>query len=64
MPLLRNPITLTVGYQGTSATTANVQFARVPTDRERAGDFSQTLDATGEPVRIVDPSTGQPFPAA
>jgi trimeric autotransporter adhesin len=61
LPLLRNPITLTVGYQGSSATTANVQFARVPTDLERAGDFSQTLDAAGQPVRIVDPSTDQPF---
>ncbi|HTM03356.1 MAG TPA: hypothetical protein VL173_07640, partial [Vicinamibacterales bacterium] len=61
LPWLRNPITLTIGYQGSSATTANMQSARVPTDRERAGDFSQTMDARGNPVRVIDPITGQPF---
>jgi len=61
LPSLRNPLTLTVSYQGSSATTANMQFARVPTDRERAGDFSQTLDAAGQAAAIVDPFTGQPF---
>jgi len=58
---LRNPVTLTVSYQGSSATTSNVQFARVPTDRERAGDFSQTLDAAGQAAVVVDPFSGQPF---
>jgi hypothetical protein len=33
----------------------------MPTALERAGDFSQTLDARGQPVRLVDPATGQPF---
>ncbi len=61
VPWLRNPITLMLGYQGTSATNATTQFTRMPTALERAGDFSQTLDARGQPVRIVDPATGQPF---
>ena len=37
------------------------QSARMPTALERAGDFSQTLDARGQPVRLIDPATGQPF---
>jgi len=35
---------------------------RVPTEAERAGNFSQTVDGTGRPITIVDPLTGQPFP--
>jgi hypothetical protein len=35
---------------------------RVPTDLERAGNFSQSVDGTGKPITIIDPSTGQPFP--
>jgi hypothetical protein len=58
---LRNPITVTLGYQGASTTNVTTQFTSVPTDRERAGDLSQTLDALGQPVRIIDPTTGQPF---
>jgi hypothetical protein len=61
LPRLRNPINLFLGYQGTSDTNTNTQWARMPTDRERVGDFSQTLDALGQPVRIFDPDTGLPF---
>ena len=48
-------------YQGTSATNVTTQSTRMPTALERAGDFSQTLDARGQPVRPIDPATGQPF---
>ena len=61
LPWLRNAITLTLGYQGASRTNATTYFTRMPTEQERAGDFSQTVDALGQPVRIVDPITGQPF---
>jgi hypothetical protein len=61
LPRLRNAITLNVGYQGASTSAITTQFARMPTDQERAGDFSQTLDARGRPVRIVDPTDGEPF---
>jgi len=37
-------------------------MVRVPTDRERAGDFSQSFDAAGQLIVIRDPATGQPFP--
>ena len=33
----------------------------MPTALERAGDFSQTRDALGKPVQILDAATGQPF---
>ena len=35
---------------------------RMPTARERAGDFSQTTNAAGQLVAIYDPLTGLPFP--
>ncbi len=35
---------------------------RMPTDRERQGDFSQTFDTNGQLVVIRDPVTLQPFP--
>ncbi len=34
----------------------------MPTDAERRGDFSQTLDSAGRLIVIRDPLTGQPFP--
>jgi hypothetical protein len=34
----------------------------VPTASERNGDFSQSLTSSGQPVQIVDPLTGLPFP--
>ena len=34
----------------------------MPTERMRAGDFSQLL-AGAKPVIINDPSTGKPFPS-
>jgi len=34
----------------------------LPTEAERRGDFSQTLDSAGRLIVIRDPATGQPFP--
>ena len=34
----------------------------VPTELERAGDFSRSLDLNGRLIAIKDPATGQPFP--
>lgn len=38
--------------------------ALVPTAAERGGDFSDVLNAAGQPVEIFNPSTGQPFGSA
>lgn len=35
---------------------------RVPTEAERGGDFSRTVDGAGRAITIVDPTTGSPFP--
>jgi hypothetical protein len=59
--VLRNGPNLVVNYQRTSDHTANTVPALLPTALERAGDFSQTRDAFGQPVQLVDPVTGRPF---
>jgi hypothetical protein len=59
--LLRTGPNLFVGYQRTSDHSAITQPTVVPTALERGGDFSQSRDAGGAPVQIVDPATGQPF---
>ena len=61
LPRLQNRLNFFVGYQRTVDDTALTQPARMPTLLERDGDFSQSLDAFGRPVRIVDPVTGLPF---
>jgi hypothetical protein len=38
-----------------------VQY-RVPTELERIGDFSQSVDGAGRPIIIHDPNTGLPIP--
>jgi hypothetical protein len=39
-----------------------LRLFRVPTELERTGDFSQSIDTTGRAVTVVDPVTRQPFP--
>ncbi len=50
-----------VAYQHAANDNATVQLGRVPTLLERAGNFSQTLNASGQPTRIFNPGTGLPF---
>jgi hypothetical protein len=53
-----------VGYQGTRNRNANTATSLMPTAQERNGDFSQTLNSSGQPVTLFDPSGGAPFPGA
>jgi len=62
LPGARQPLQFFVGYQRTENDTSSTQPALMPTALERAGDFSASRNALGEPAQIVDPSTGQPFP--
>jgi hypothetical protein len=62
VPRLQNRLNLFVGFQRVADDTAVTQPGLMPTALERSGDFSQTLDATGRPIQIVDPLTGLPFP--
>lgn len=38
------------------------KFVTVPTELERAGNFSQSFDVNGALIPVTDPLTGQPFP--
>ncbi|MDQ6677270.1 MAG: TonB-dependent receptor, partial [Acidobacteriota bacterium] len=49
-----------LNYSGARSRAPYDAFATLPTDRERAGDFSQSV--TTAPVTIYDPRTNQPFP--
>ena len=58
----RNGPQLTVNYQLSRNRTANTNPYTMPTEAQRNGDFSQTLNAFGKSVQIVDPLNGLPFP--
>ena len=60
--LMRNPKNFSVRLQPHTNNSANTRSELMPTLLQRNGDFSQTLDASGNPVEIVDPLTGLPFP--
>jgi len=62
IPGLRNRANTFLGFQHTSNHDATTQSALVPTAAERGGDFSQSADAFGHPVRPIDPLTGLAFP--
>jgi trimeric autotransporter adhesin len=61
VPGLRNRVNFFVGYQGSSDTNSFTQSSAVPTLRERAGDFSESIGSNGQPAQIVDPVTRVPF---
>src|SRR5215470_5386083 len=46
---------------GRSKTPPAPRRITVPTDAERRGDFSKTVDQAGVPVTIIDPTTQKPF---
>jgi hypothetical protein len=50
-----------VAYQWTRYVDDTAQSALVPDEAERGGDFSQALNALGQPVQIFNPATGLPF---
>jgi hypothetical protein len=58
----RNGPNLVVNYQWTRNRNATTSTNRVPTAAERIGDFSQSLNALGQPVRLIDPTTNTPIP--
>ena len=60
----RNAPNLFLGYQRTVDHNASTQSALIPTGLERAGDFSQTRDALGRLVTLLDPRTGRAFAGA
>ena len=59
--LLRRGPNFFVGYQWTRNSNASTQAGLMPDSAERSGDFSHVLDSQGQPIKIFDPETGQPF---
>jgi hypothetical protein len=59
--ITRNAPNLFLGYQRTVDHNASTQSALMPTALERAGDFSQTRDALGRLVTLLDPASGRTF---
>ncbi len=59
--IVQNGPFLYVGYQWTRDVNDLTQSALVPSLAERTGDFSQALNASGQPIQIFDPATGLPF---
>jgi len=59
--VLRNGPTLFVAVQHADDHNATTQPGVMPTLLERSGDFSQSRNASGRSIQILDPATGQPF---
>jgi hypothetical protein len=57
----RNGPNLIMNYQWTRNRNATTQTSLMPTAAERTGDFSQSLNALGQPVKLIDPTNGAPF---
>ena len=51
-----------VNYQGMRNRNANTSTTLMPTEAERSGDLSKTLNRLGQLVTVIDPATGAPFP--
>jgi hypothetical protein len=49
------------GWNGSRGSTPYDAFSTVPTAAERDGDFSAATYKDGSPVRLFDPTTGQPI---
>lgn len=58
--LENDPAFFFLNYTGTRSRSPYSQFAVVPTEAERAGDFSDSLN--GRVLAIFDRTTGMPFP--
>ena len=59
-PLTNDFIFLTLS--GQRSTSPLNEYGTVPTNLERAGNFSQLTGASGQPIPIYNPTTGLPFP--
>lgn len=59
-PIVRNRTFFWFGTEGYGSLTTRNSQVRLPTAREKNGDFSQSTDANGNLVVIYDPLTGDP----
>lgn len=59
-PIIRNRTFFWYTTEGYGSNTTRNGNLRMPTDREKQGDFSQSFNAQGQLVVIYDPLTGNP----
>ena len=62
LPQTRTSPNFFIGYQWQRWRNAYIENGLMPTASERAGDFSQALNTLGQPLTVIDPNTGLPFP--
>lgn len=62
LPLRRTSPNFFFSYNWQRDRNASTQTSRMPTDAERAGDFTNSFTPLGQPAVAIDPTTGQPFP--
>jgi hypothetical protein len=62
-PVIKNRTFFFFGYEGLRYKDPIVRTTSVPTEPQRAGDFSRTLSATGRMILIHDPLTTRQDPA-
>ncbi len=53
----------TLSYEGVRETISRASLHTIPTAAQRNGDFSKTVDQSGNPLIIYDPATTAPNPA-
>ncbi|MGH9659755.1 MAG: carboxypeptidase regulatory-like domain-containing protein [Bryobacteraceae bacterium] len=61
-PIVRNRTFYFAGYEGLSFKDPVVRTTSVPTEPQRAGDFSRTLTAAGRLILVHDPNTTRQDP--
>lgn len=62
-PIKREKIFFFLNYEGYRELRSVDRIVTAPTERERVGDFSQTLGANGQLITIYDPLTTRPDPS-
>jgi Carboxypeptidase regulatory-like domain len=58
-PIRKNKTHFFAGIEETRKNTGSVDIITVPSAQQRAGDFSQTFNASGQLIRIYDPTTNR-----
>lgn len=51
-----------LSYQWGRVHNDSASYGLMPTQAERTGDFSQAVSPLGQPLTVIDPTTGNPFP--
>jgi hypothetical protein len=62
-PIIHNKTFFFFGYEGLRWVQAGSGVGTIPTALQRSGDFSQTVDGSGNVIPIYDPKTTVPDPA-